>query len=132
MNPVYIYGIVNLKTGRVDYVGQTCNLRQRASAQIGRFKRTGLEVGIVLLRETTSDKANEAEEEFFDKFKAAGCCALNGPVFWPAWMRPPFDGACGSFWPKNMRARRPTANNTLARRTGETCHNEPTGRQAAG
>ncbi len=81
---IYIYGLLNLDSGQVEYIGQTRNVRQRFNAHIcrgGRFRCVQFPIGVVILCVTDESRANEAEEMFWRHYKKHGEAKLNGKQF---------------------------------------------------
>lgn len=81
---IYIYGILNLGTGQIEYVGQTWNVRQRFNAhtcRTGRFKCVQFPIGVVILCVTDESRANEAEQLFWTHYKKHGQAKRNGKQF---------------------------------------------------
>lgn len=97
---IYIYGIVNLDNGRIEYVGQTDNPRNRFSTHTSRggkfrneekakFRSIQFPVGMVILCVTTETFANAAEKLFYEHYKAKGQCRMNGDQFRDYYARRP-------------------------------------------
>jgi hypothetical protein len=87
MSMVKIYAIKNPISDEVIYVGASCNPRSRYSAhvsgnswhpityrhkQLMLMKLLGVKPELVILDETTNDKAKELEQYWIDFYKASG------------------------------------------------------------
>lgn len=83
---IYVYGIINLDNGRVEWVGQTKNPKSRFTAhQSGndaRFRRVQFPIGLVILAVTDDRQANEVEKAFFEHYKQHGQCSMNAEKFY--------------------------------------------------
>lgn len=98
---VYIYGIVNLDTGRIEYIGQTDNPKSRFNRHrcctgkfktkdgTSKFKAIQFPVGMVILCVTTEAQANTAEKLFYEHYKSLGQCRMNGDKFREYYARRP-------------------------------------------
>ena len=98
---IYIYGMVNLNTGRIEYVGQSRDPKARFNAHAcvtgkfhrkqrpGKFKAIQFPIGLAILCVTTEAHANAVERLFYDHYKSFGQCRMNGEKFRGYYMREP-------------------------------------------
>ena len=90
---VYIYGLLNLDTGRVEYIGQTEDIRRRLRGHISGSGRKAnpipFQIGVVVLCKTDENHANECEQLFYEHYKKHGQCSMNGEKYVPYWARTP-------------------------------------------
>lgn len=90
---IYIYGLVNLETGRVEYIGQTKDIRARLRGHISGSGRKAspipFQIGVVVLCKTDEKHANECEQLFFEHYRQQGECSMNGEKFKPYYARTP-------------------------------------------